>query len=41
MLLTDTGGHVTFYHGILNPKRWFIQRAIDYYDTIYEILTNK
>ncbi len=35
MLLTDTGGHVTFYHGILTPKRWFIEKSQNYIDAIY------
>jgi predicted alpha/beta-fold hydrolase len=37
MLLTDTGGHVTFYHGIFTPKRWFIEKSKNYIDAIYHL----
>jgi predicted alpha/beta-fold hydrolase len=37
MLLTEVGGHVTFYHGHLVPKRWFIQKSIEYVEIIHSI----
>jgi uncharacterized protein len=36
MILTDTGGHVTYYHGNLRPTRWFIKKSILYSEAIYE-----
>lgn len=36
MILTDTGGHVTYFHENLRPKRWFIQKSILYSQAIYD-----
>jgi hypothetical protein len=34
--MTDLGGHVTFFSGII-PERWFIKKTLDYFDIIAEI----
>ncbi len=36
MVLTDTGGHVTYFHENIKPKRWFIKKSILYSQAIYD-----
>jgi hypothetical protein len=36
MILTHTGGHVTFYHGNFKPKRWYIKKSILYAKAVYD-----
>jgi len=36
MLLTDSGGHVCWFEGNINPSRWFIKKAVEYVEAIIE-----
>lgn len=37
MILTETGGHATWFTGFFTIKRWHVKKCIDYIETIHEL----
>ncbi len=36
LLVTKTGGHVGWFEGFLNPKRWYIKPTLEFINAVSE-----